>query len=634
MARFVSLKARYILAGLVICLVSGVFVAAVSYVVAYRIAADLTDKYVGELAAGQARKFDFWFDTKAQLVEGLAQDIEAAGDFSDAHLMRLILRKMELYHKEVLDFYIGFIDPTRRLLSGIGWIPPADYDARSRPWFKDAIKADKVVFTEPYRDAMTDELVVTVAKTMHHQGRPVAVVATDIYITALGQVVRSFSAGPGSYALLLDAKGRVIAHPQKALEPSPDGLRPVEGWTDHGRLMAALDNGGIGKRLDLHNPSGTREYYLFSRMERSGWLFGIAVDRSAYRRPLRLLLAGFAAALGLSILIGGLVMYRLVGRMVSPIHALTKTVTSFSGDNLAVRTTVDSSDEVGQLGRAFNTMADTIEGYSRSLENMVEERTRQLREKNETIMESIDYARRLQSTILPDLPAVLGLDPRHCFSIWRPRDVVGGDMFWCRRTGDRALLAVADCTGHGVPGALVAMTLSTTFDALARELEWHSPARFVQQAHLRLKQTLQQDKTTIWVNDGADAAILFIDFGSRRLVFCGAHFPVFLRDATGVREIRGGRRSIGYTLDREAHFEDIEIDWTDPLCLYLTTDGLLDQNHAPGQGGMGRDGFRRLLADMAALPIADQQAQLAAEIDRRLAGAAQRDDICVVGLEL
>ena len=633
MNRTPSLRTRYMWTGMAICLLSVALVSAVSATVSYRITSSLLNNRVAELVTAKTREFDDWFATRALIIDGLAQDIEATGDFGNAHLTKLITSKMKTYAKEMQDFYIGFAD-SRRPLSGVGFVPPDTYDARTRPWYRAAEKSGSVVFTEPYLDAMTGHLIITVAKAIRRDGELVGVLATDFSIAELINKVNALRVGENSYALLMDAQGHILAHPDPAFAPTRLKLRAVTDipWPQYGSLVDLLLRQGVRGKIELPGPGGGTEYYTFSRMEKTGWFFGIAVSSAGYMRPLSLLLAGFGAAFVLSMLIGVLVMHRLVLGLLRPVDALTRTVSSFSSENLEVRAPVFSDDEIGRLGRTFNAMADTIAEYSHTLERKVADRTRELQTKNDLIMDSIRYARRMQTAILPDLPASLGLSDGDCFAVWRPRNTVGGDMYWSRGDGGRTLLVVADCTGHGVPGALMTMTLNSILDAAVREAGLSSPARVMELAHTRLRQGLRQDAAEI--DDGADVAMLLLDRPARRLVFCGARMPVFAAGRDGVAEIPGSGHCIGYSRGREARFADVEIPWEDGLRLYVTTDGLLDQNLTPLTSGMGRQGFRMLLESLAGTGMAGQRERLEQEIDRRLAQVPQRDDICVLGLTL
>ncbi|HIJ80301.1 MAG TPA: SpoIIE family protein phosphatase [Desulfuromonadales bacterium] len=268
------------------------------------------------------------------------------------------------------------------------------------------------------------------------------------------------------------------------------------------------------------------------------------------------------------------------------------------------------------------------------IERTVAERTRELQEKNDNIMESIDYAERLQRSILPPLAHRLGIPDDKCFVIWKPRDIVGGDMYWCRGDDRYVLVAVADCTGHGVPGALMTMALSSILDGLPRSLEGVKPSALLNSIHSSLKETLRQEHKDSLANDGADVALCLLDKEAKKFLFAGAKLSLFMEKNGQITEYKGVRHSVGYSLRKDVIFEDREIEWIDGSAVYLTTDGLLDQNREDGKGGIGRTGFVRLLQNIAGKSFAERETAVVQIIAERLQHVEQRDDITVIGFEL
>jgi serine phosphatase RsbU (regulator of sigma subunit) len=361
---------------------------------------------------------------------------------------------------------------------------------------------------------------------------------------------------------------------------------------------------------------------------------GIATDAAEYSKPLSLLLYGFAAAMFVSLLIGIGIMLHLVKGMTLPIKLLHNAVRSFSATDMDARVKLNSDDEIGDLAASFNQMADTIQEHRISLEQKVAERTHELQEKNDSIMESIDYAERLQRAILPPLPHRLGISADKCFVIWKPKDVVGGDMYWCRGDERFVLVAVVDCTGHGVPGALMTMTMGSILDGLPRELEGVKPSDLLYKIHNRLKETLSQDYKDSLANDGADVALCLIDKIDRKFMFAGAKLSLFLEKDGEITEYKGTKHSVGYSLRKDVVYEDRLIDWVDGSVVYLTTDGLLDQHAEVGKWGIGRTGFINLLKLVAGKSFYEQQHAVEQHVAERLGNVEQRDDITVVGFEI
>ncbi|MFL0195469.1 SpoIIE family protein phosphatase [Clostridium sp. WILCCON 0269] len=634
--RFKSIKVKYTLIGLAICLISLFVVSIFSYIVSYNITSDLSDKRVHEAVLRNSAEIDNWFNNHQSVIDSLSQDIEASGDFTSSHLLKLLQNKVKIHKDEVLDFYIAFEGNTPALISGVGWLPPSGYNATRRAWYEMARESDKVIFTEPYVDAMTGKLVITVAKVLKSNNKVIGVLAADIYLTEVVKVVGEAKVAENSYGVLLDNKGRIIAHPNLAFLPTKNGFRSLDEihWKDYKTLVSTLFTKGINNKIELRDYNGKEEFFNFSRIDSNGWYFGIVINKSEYKKPLQKLLLGFGGAFLVSMFIAFFIMIKLMDTMIKPIRSLNNTVKDFSSDNMSVRTNVISEDEIGELSQSFNKMADIIQEYSRSLEKKVEERTSELEMKNQTIMESIEYARIIQNAIIPDIGLGLGIPQENCFSIWEPRDTVGGDVFWGKGDEDHALLAVADCTGHGVPGAFMSMMVNSILNAISREFSYDKPAEMLMAINARIKDALNQEQKDSKINDGADVALLYIDKKNKRLVFSGAKLNMFVLSSGNTQVVKGSKYSVGYSRGKDVHYENVEVPYIKGGVYYFTTDGFLDQNYEKNKGGMGRRGFISLIESIYHLPMEKQRNIIEYNIKEKLCSVPQRDDITVIGLKL
>lgn len=635
---FKSVKTKYILTGFAICFISICMVSIFSYSVSYNIASDLADKRINEAVLRNSEKIDYWFNDRKHIIESLSQDIEASGDFSQQYLEKLIKNKMDTYRNEALNFYIAFEEDNRRLVMAKDWVLPEGYDTYSRPWYKMARQSNEVIFTEPYVDAVTGGLVITVAKALRNNDKLIGVLGTDIYLTDVMNIVNESKINENSYGMLLDNQGRVISHPNADFLPSENGLKEAEeiNWKEYNKLIYSLRSTKIDSniKMELEDYNNKQVIFNFSKVNSNNWYFGIAVDKTEYKKPLRSLLFGFIGAFLISMSVALIIMLKLIKTMITPIKELNNTVKKFSCNNMSERVKVSSKDEIGELGNSFNNMAATIQEYSISLEKKVEERTHELKEKNDTIMESIEYARTLQKAIIPIISEKLGIDKENCFSIWKPKDIVGGDMFWCRRNGKEALLAVADCTGHGVPAALMSMTLSSIIDAVSRECSYANPAEMLSLINVRLKEVLSQRKDDYKISDGADMALLYIDTENKKLVFSGAKLNMFVVLEGKANMVKGTKSSIGYSFGKAFESENIVVPYVEDGIYYFTTDGLLDQNQELNTGGMGKKRFMSFIENICELPMKEQRKIIEEDIKQKLAKVPQRDDITVIGLKL
>ncbi len=259
-------------------------------------------------------------------------------------------------------------------------------------------------------------------------------------------------------------------------------------------------------------------------------------------------------------------------------------------------------------------------------------------------LSSIEYASLIQRSLLPEA----GSWQRHvrdAFCIWQPKDVVGGDLYSvvpCRN-GDDLLIIMVDCTGHGVPGAFVTMLVKAIEQQVLHKIstsdEPISPARILELFHAQLVQTLKYDEQMLMKHVGFDGAIVYYHHAARKLLYAGAHTPLFYGtlqgDAYVMTSIKGDRQSIGYEkLDKHYQFTDHEIMVTDGMRFYLTTDGYFDQLGGRKGVPLGRKAFQQLLLDIQTMPLDEQSAALMRLLRQHQQQSVQTDDITVLGFEL
>jgi PAS domain S-box-containing protein len=205
----------------------------------------------------------------------------------------------------------------------------------------------------------------------------------------------------------------------------------------------------------------------------------------------------------------------------------------------------------------------------------------EIEEKNKSITESINYAQRIQSAIIPSLDAIGARLPKF-FMFYRPRDVVSGDFPWFFEKDDNIYIAAVDCTGHGVPGALLSFIGYFNLNMIADHAETLHAGQILDQLHIGVRKTLKQDSDEQEARDGMDIALCKINFATRTLHFSGAHRPLYY--LTSQRELvqyKGTAQAIGGKPPRkgkeEKKFEDYEITFTPGEKVFFFSDGLPDQ---------------------------------------------------------
>ncbi|RXT05787.1 SpoIIE family protein phosphatase [Ammoniphilus sp. CFH 90114] len=265
------------------------------------------------------------------------------------------------------------------------------------------------------------------------------------------------------------------------------------------------------------------------------------------------------------------------------------------------------------------------------LEGKVMERTRELHEKNQALLDSIDYAKRIQESILPS-PEKLDEALKEYFLLWKPRDLVGGDFYWIKKLKeDEYVLAVGDCTGHGVPGALMSMMAVSILHQITENEESCDPSSLLQRLNQLVQETLNKEDKVLGTDDGLDISVCYIQ--GEKLTYAGARCSLFIARNDGeVELIQADKKGIGYRkTDLQYSFTNHEISLEQYPTLYLTTDGFLDQNGGSHNFSFGKKRFIAAIEKYYQQPLADQQQYLSNELEAYMGQEIQRDDILVVG---
>ncbi|AKN30197.1 serine/threonine protein phosphatase [Clostridium carboxidivorans P7] len=267
------------------------------------------------------------------------------------------------------------------------------------------------------------------------------------------------------------------------------------------------------------------------------------------------------------------------------------------------------------------------------LDYKVNIRTKELRESNEKIKDSIEYAKRLQESILP-LNNEIKKAFKDNFVIWKPRDIVGGDFFWLRQTDDVTILAVGDCTGHGVPGALMTMTVNAILHNIVSNINKDDPSIILKELHTRLKETLNKSSNPESVDDGLDIAIFCINKKSN-LLYCSANLELYIKNGEEVRIFKPQTKGVGYNyikLKENLCNENISIEEGD--ILIVTTDGFIHQNGGQKNYPFGKKRLYNMIQKCEAKDLDSMKVEFENTLQQYMNGEEQRDDITVFAFKI
>ena len=252
-----------------------------------------------------------------------------------------------------------------------------------------------------------------------------------------------------------------------------------------------------------------------------------------------------------------------------------------------------------------------------------------IEEKNKDITDSIYYAKRIQNSILPKDSLISALFPNH-FVLYKPKDIVSGDFYWVGERNGKRIIAAADCTGHGVPGAFMSMAGSSLLNEIVNEKNISSSGQILNHLRERLMQTLQQTGADGESKDGMDIALCVLD--GNNLEFSGANNPLYLIRNKELQEYKSDKQPIGVHVGNEKPFASHKIELRKGDIFYIFSDGYADQFGGPGGKKFMSKRFKELLLNVSQYPVNQQKTMLDSAIEDWKQGGNQVDDILVIGI--
>jgi serine phosphatase RsbU (regulator of sigma subunit) len=274
------------------------------------------------------------------------------------------------------------------------------------------------------------------------------------------------------------------------------------------------------------------------------------------------------------------------------------------------------------------------------LEKKVKERTLEIQkqsqiifEKNKDITDSINYAKRIQDAMLSKSEARF-LNDDNFFIFYRPRDIVSGDFYWYAQFNDTLIIAAADCTGHGVPGALMSMIGSTLLNSIVNDMKILQPSHILKLLDESIQIALKQNVDLVSNKDGMDIAICNIDTANYKLTFAGAQRPLYHVNKNGIDTYKGNTHSIGgYFKDTTKQFNEIVLDYEPGDHFYLTSDGYADQFGGDKNKKFMTKNFKLLLNEIQHESMSVQAEKIEIALKNWKGKNQQVDDILIVGIQ-
>jgi serine phosphatase RsbU (regulator of sigma subunit) len=333
-------------------------------------------------------------------------------------------------------------------------------------------------------------------------------------------------------------------------------------------------------------------------------------------------------------------------RVLRPIETLSKAAERLAQGDYSTRTVVggdaSASGSSGHSGsergvEELMALGTTIDGMAASIELDIKLRHRaqqELEAAHHIVHSSIQYASRIQRAILPPENYFSAMIPDH-FVLWEPRDVVGGDIYWCKPWGDGCLIILGDCTGHGVPGAFMTMLSTGALERAIREVVPDNVSELLQRMHSILQNTLNQHSKHGQSDDGIEMGACYLNANKSKMIFAGARFDLYVLENGVVNIIKGSKSGMGYRgIASDQQFESQEILIDKNMTFYLASDGVVDQVGADSGWGVGRKRMMQWMVEAGPLPLAEQKSHIYNNFLAYQGNATRRDDVSIIGFKV
>ncbi len=351
-----------------------------------------------------------------------------------------------------------------------------------------------------------------------------------------------------------------------------------------------------------------------------------------------------------------------------PLKELLNNIRNTRGGEKQEYSIVRTNDEIGELAEGYNEMTEQIHNYvesisamNKDLEKKVNERTREVVEQkeeietqkeeieaqldlatlqrdtisnqNELILDSIHYAKRIQSAILPPVNLLKEHLSDH-FLLFKPRDIVSGDYYWAREKDQKLMIAVADCTGHGVPGGFLSMLGISSLNEIVNRSSELNPGYILEQLREVVIASMHQTGSRDEAQDGIEIALCVIDLKKKSMEYSGANRPLYLARDGAIQHIRPDRMPIGIYEQDPLPFKNHTIKLKKGDSIYLFSDGYVDQLGGPLRKTFRAINFRKLLLEIQDQPMEKQKEILVEKMALWQGEVEQIDDVLVMGFSI
>jgi serine phosphatase RsbU (regulator of sigma subunit) len=387
------------------------------------------------------------------------------------------------------------------------------------------------------------------------------------------------------YAMIVNSAGTIIGHKNDDLL----GKKIPENLQDRIKTL------GMGRVAFQETVDGVPSMLFIERHVSTDWFPIVIASLSDFSAPSKLVTRSIIILAACVILLLTVIVLFAVNGVTKALSATIRYAETVSHGDLEAKLSVRREDEIGILAQSLQDMVA-------SLEHMIavaEQKTREVEEATETIIQGINYASKIQRDLLPRNYAFDKAFQDYSI-IWKPRDIVGGDIFWLKNFDQGTVLCVCDCTGHGTSGAMLTMLVVSALETCIWPANCHDTAGIIWQIEQKLVSNFSVnagERNMDEIQDGCDLAVLFVARDGSVSISSG-HIPVFVCNGKEVRQIKGQKIAVGEgRLKSKDEIKVARIEANPDNTFYISSDGLFDQPGGSLSIPFGYKAFKRIILE-------------------------------------
>lgn len=532
-----------------------------------------------------------------------------------------------------------------KVLACSSWVDTKKYDPRERPWFIGGLKAkpNEISWTLPYIFFTTKDPGITVSMNWNSPANSGinSVIAFDIMLSDISEYTSNLNISKNGKAFILTSDNKVIGLPKDPRFINPDSLKKhvLSSYSDIGlkELTSAVniwkENGKLEQpfRYELDKKDWWAGIQSFRLGNENMFYIGVLVPEedfmSEVNRTRTVIVAAFLLVLVLTLLV----------------------IRGYNQKQKAYALLEIQNTQIIKQKEEIEAKRDEIERQRDKIE-----------EQRNEITDSIKYSRRIQSAVMPPESLIKELLPNH-FVFFRPKDIVSGDFYWVQKTDNLVLWASVDCTGHGVPGAIMSIIGYNGINRAVREYNLTKPGEILDRLNHIVAETFRQDNhangdaatSEIKIRDGMDITLCSINRQTMKVEVAAANNSLFVVRQSGktltvngvptepdmvsetasLFEVKADRQPIG-SYANTSNFTNNVVDVEPGDALYSCSDGFADQFGGPnGKKFMGKH-LKNIFLNLHQIPMEEKYNNLDDVFQKWKGSHEQVDDVLIFGVEI